>query len=128
MRLLLDTHALLWWFAGDRRLTAKARAAMDDDANEVFVSAVSAYEITFKAMRGRLRNARAVSDDVTGAVKLDLFEELALSMADAERAGRLPPPIRDPFDRFLVAQALAGDYHFVSNEGSFDRYGVRRLW
>src|SRR3989304_5060875 len=128
MRLLLDTHALLWWFAGDRRLTATARAAMDDRANEGFVSAVSAYEIAFKAARGRLRHARAVSDDVSGAVTLEEFQELALSMADAERAGRLPPPIRDPFDRFLVAQALGGDLHLVSNERMFDHYGVRRLW
>ena len=128
MTLLLDTHALLWWLDGDERLSPAVRAAVADPARRVLVSAASAWEITTKHRLGKLPGAEAVARDVGGCVAAQGFEALAVTLADAERAGRLPGPHRDPFDRMLVAQALARDVALVSNETAFDGWGVRRLW
>ena len=128
MRILLDTHALLWWLAGSDRLSAVAHGAIADDANEILVSAASAWEIATKYRLGRLPGAAAVAEDVTGCLLDQGFQPLAITVADGERAGRLPGPVRDPFDRMLIAQALTLDVAMVSIEEPFDRYGVRRLW
>lgn len=128
MRLLLDTHAFLWWLDGNRRLSDTARRAIEDAANDIVVSAVSAWEITTKHRIGKLPRAEAVARDVAGAIASQGFEELAITVDDAERAGRLPGPHRDPFDRILIAQALVHDVAFVSLDRAFDRYGVNRIW
>jgi PIN domain nuclease of toxin-antitoxin system len=126
--LLLDTHALLWWLDGDAQLPGTARAAIADPGRRVLVSAASAWEIVTKHRLGRLPGATAVAEDVAGCVAGQGFEALAITLADAERAGRLPGPHRDPFDRMLIAQAQTRDLALVSNEALFDAYGVRRLW
>jgi PIN domain nuclease of toxin-antitoxin system len=128
MRLLLDTHALLWWLDGDRQLTLRARRAIADPANEVLVSAASAWEITTKARIGKLPGALAVAADVCGCVARQGFDELAITMDHAARAGALPGPHRDPFDRMLIAQAQAEGLPLVSIERVFDGYGIRRVW
>jgi PIN domain nuclease of toxin-antitoxin system len=128
MRILLDTHALLWWLAGSDRLSAVAHGAIADDANEILVSAASAWEIATKHRLGRLPGAAAVAEDVTGCLLDQGFQPLAITVSDGERAGRLPGPARDPFDRMLIAQALTLDVALISVEEPFDRYGVRRLW
>lgn len=128
MRLLLDTHAFLWWLEGNRRLSGTARRAIEDAANDIVVSAVSAWEITTKHRIGKLPHAEAVARNVAGAIASQGFEELAISVEDAERAGRLPGPHRDPFDRLLAAQALARNLVVVSVDRVFDRYGVNRMW
>jgi PIN domain nuclease of toxin-antitoxin system len=126
--LLLDTHALLWWLDGDERLSDRARAAIADMSRTILVSAASAWEITTKHRLGKLPGAGDVAHDVRRCVAGQGFEELAITLADAERAGRLPGPHRDPFDRMLIAQAHGRDLALVSNEALFDGYGVRRLW
>ena len=128
MRLLLDTHAFVWWLAGNPRLVETARRAIADDDNDVLISAASAWEIATKYRLGKLPEADALADDIRGCIADQGFDELAVSVADGERAGRLTGPHRDPFDRMLIAQALAGDLVLVSNEKAFDRYGVSRLW
>ena len=128
MRVLLDTHAFLWWIADSARLSGTARRAIEDDANTIFVSAASAWEIATKHRIGKLPQAEAVALDVTGSIADQGFEELAISVDDAERAGRLPGLHRDPFDRVLIAQALARDLAIVSVDQAFDGYGVHRLW
>lgn len=128
MRLLLDTHAFLWWLAGSRRLSRSARQAIEDEANDVLVSAASAWEITTKHRLGKLPEAEEVALDVSGAIAGQCFEELPVSVSDAARAGALPTPLRDPFDRMLIAQALRRDLILVSIEAPFDAYGVRRVW
>ena len=128
MRILVDTHALLWWLAGSDRLSAVAHGAIADDANEILVSAASAWEIATKHRLGRLPGAAAVAEDVIGCLLDQGFQPLAITVSDGERAGRLPGPVRDPFDRMLIAQALTLDVAMVSIEEPFDRYGVRRLW
>ena len=128
MRILLDTHALLWWFAGTMHLSGVARRAIEDDANTIFASAASAWEITTKHRIGKLAQAEAAALDVAGCIAGQGFEELAITVDDAERAGRLPGPHRDPFDRVLIAQALARNLTIVSVDRVFDGYGVHRLW
>ena len=99
-----------------------------DEANDIVVSAVSAWEIATKFRIGRLPGSEAVAVDVAGHIAGQGFEELAISVADAEYAGRLPGPHRDPFDRMLIAQALARELVVVSVDAVFDEYGVNRLW
>ena len=128
MRLLLDTHAFLWWLAGESSLTRKARAAIEAEETQVFVSAVSAWEIVTKFSLGKLPEAAKAAEDVSSIVAAEGFDELALSMAHAQRAAGLAGPHRDPFDRMLIAQAMLDDLTLVSNERVFDIYGVKRLW
>jgi PIN domain nuclease of toxin-antitoxin system len=128
VRLLLDTHALLWWLDGSRRLSRKARAAIGDEANSVFVSAASAWEITTKARLGKLPGAVDVAADVAGCVAGQGFSAMDITIPHAQRAGRLPGDHRDPFDRMLVAQAHLEDLPVVSDDDVFDGYGVTRIW
>ncbi len=128
MRLLLDTHAFLWWLIDDRQLSQAARQAIADDGNDVLVSAASAWEIVTKRRICRLPAAEALAGNIAGTIALESFEELPVSVGDASRAGALPGPLNDPFDRMLIAQALSRDLALVSNETIFERYGVRRLW
>ena len=128
MRLLLDTHAFLWWLAGSGRLSAQARSANEDGDNDVLVSAATAWEIATKHRLGNPPQAELVARDVPGAVAGQGFEELAITVNDAQRAGQLPGPHRDPFDRMLIAQAVVHDLALVSVDAVFDGYGVNRLW
>ena len=128
MRLLLDTHALIWWLAGDRSFSAKAKAAVFDPENDVFVSAASAWEIATKFRIGKLPGAGALAMNVAGALASQGFLELPITVQHGQAAGSLPGPHRDPFDRMLIAQATLADLVLVSNEAVFDRYGIRRLW
>ncbi len=128
MRLLLDTHAFIWWVNGSERLPGRIRRVIDDGANVVFVSAASAWEITTKYRRGRLEEAMRIASDVAGVIAVQSFKELSITVDDAARAGALPGPLRDPFDRMLIAQALSRDLVLISSESSFDQYRVRRLW
>lgn len=128
MKLLLDTHALLWWLAGDRQLSPVARWALEDDSNPVYVSAASAWEVATKHRLGRLPRIGPLAKDFAGEISRQGFLELAISLEHGQRAGALPGEHRDPFDRMPMAQALVDDLALVSNEEVFDDYGVLRLW
>lgn len=128
MRMLLDTHAFIWWIAGDTRLPVAVRRAIGNESNRKLVSAASAWEITIKFSLGRLPGAALLASDVGGAIVGEGFAELPVTVDDAARAGLLPGPHRDPFDRMFIAQALSRDLVLVSVESLFDGYGVRRLW
>ena len=128
MRLLLDTHAFLWWLAGNDRLSPAARRAIGEDANEKLISAASAWEIATKYRLGKLPDVGALAHDIGAGISGEGFEELPITVDDAARAGALAGIHRDPFDRMLVAQAQARNLVLVSIESLFDRYGIRRLW
>ena len=128
MRALLDTHAFLWWIADSARLSGTAHDAIADETNEIAVSAASAWEIATKYRLGKLPGGAVVAVDVVGQIAGQGFADMPISVADAERAGRLPGPHRDPFDRMLIAQALTSDLTVVSIDEVFDVYGVNRLW
>lgn len=127
-RLLLDTHAFLWWLAGDERLSAPARNAIGEGLDPIFVSAASVWEITTKHRLGKLPGASAIADDLARVIEAQGFVGLPIAIRHAQAAGALPGPHRDPFDRMLIAQAMLDDLVLVSNERAFGDYGVRRLW
>ena len=128
MRLLLDTHAFIWWMEGNTRLSRNARSAIASTENSIFVSAASAWEVSIKAYLGKLAGADLVATDFSAHVASQEFVGLDITLDHAERAGGLPGPATDPFDRMLIAQAHAENLTIVSNEKSFDAYGVIRLW
>jgi PIN domain nuclease of toxin-antitoxin system len=128
MRLLLDTHTLIWWLATHPNLSVVARDAIADDTNEVHVSAVSAWEIATKHRIGKLPGVGFLVSDMAGVMADQGFLGLPVSVQHGLKAGDLPGPHRDPFDRMLIAQAMAENLVLLSNETIFDRYGVKRLW
>jgi PIN domain nuclease of toxin-antitoxin system len=128
LRLLLDTHAVIWWLAGDTALTRIARDAISDETNDVFVSAASSWEIATKHRIGKLPQAAMLAADIPGAIARQGFQELAITLRHAQIAGALPGPHRDPFDRMLIAQALHEQMTLVSQEHIFSRYGAQLLW
>ena len=128
MRLLLDTHAFLWWFEGSGRLPLRARNAISDATNDKLVSAASAWEIATKHRLGKLPDADVLALNIPGHIASQGFEELPVSVEDGARAGALPELYRDPFDRMLIAQAILHDLVLVSGDSMFDRYGLQRLW
>lgn len=128
MRLLLDTHALLWWLDGDRRLSLKARRAMANQSNAILVSAASAWEITTKARLGKLPGATDVAADVAACVASQGFQPLDITILHAQRAGNLAGAHGDPFDRMLIAQSQIEDVALVSDDQAFDEFDVRRFW
>ena len=128
MRLLMDTHAFLWWVVNDRKLSQAARRAIADDDNDVLVSAVSAWEIATKHRIGKLPEAESLVGNIIGAVDDQGFDGLSITVEEAARAGALAGPLRDPFDRMLIAQASLRNLVVISNESLFDEYGVQRIW
>lgn len=122
MRLLLDTHALLWWLA-DAGLTDQARDAIADPDNLVMVSAVSAWEISIKKALGKL----SAPDDLERQVDENGFAPLPISIAHGLAAGQLPRHHDDPFDRMLVAQAFREGLTIVTHDQRFSDYNVALL-
>lgn len=128
MRLLLDTHAFLWWLAGHPSLPRRVRMEIDQSGFDAHVSAASAWEIATKHRLGRLPEADLVAADVMSCIESQQFTPLPVSVPHGQIAGALSGQHRDPFDRMLVAQAMREDLVLVSNERAFEDYGVKRLW
>jgi PIN domain nuclease of toxin-antitoxin system len=128
MRLLLDTHALLWWWREEGLLSPRARKAIADEGNEILVSAASAWEISTKVRLGKLIVAIDLVRDFSDYLSHDGFFTLPITAEHGLRAGLLPGPHKDPFDRMLVAQAQMEAIPIVSNEEVFGKYGVQRIW
>jgi len=128
LRLLLDTHALIWWLAGDQQLSAIARGAILDAENVVFVSAATGWEIATKFRIGRLPGAALLAADVAGFVRAQGFDELPIMLRHGQVAGNLPRIHKNPVDRLLVAQAITDDMTLVSKDTILRAYGVALLW
>ena len=124
MRLLLDTQAFLWWMAGSSRLSAPAREAIGDRANTVHFSIASGWEIEIKRAIGKLR----APHDLAAAVKTEGFDLLPIELRHVAALAGLPPHLRDPFDRMLLAQSQVEGLRLVSADGVFRRYGISPLW
>ena len=118
MRLLLDTHAFLWWRADAPQLPATFRAAVLDVSNEVYVSAAVAWEIVIKRALGKLEFAGAVAD----AVAEEGFVPLPIALRHSDEVAHLPDHHRDPFDRLLIAQARLESLTMVTSDAVFRRY------
>ncbi len=123
MRLLLDTHVLLWWDGDDKRLPAAFQTAVGAPENDVYVSAASAWEIAIKRASGKLKTGGSVAS----TIKSHSFMALPVTVEHAERAGSLPLLHRDPFDRLLVAQAYLERLTLVTVDDQILRYQVEHL-
>ena len=123
MDLLLDTHVFLWWDNSDRQLGAQSKALIGDAANRIFVSAASVWEIAIKAQSGRLGFAGSPSETITR----NGFLPLPISGEHTEAAAKLPPIHKDPFDRILIAQALARSLVLVTADHLIMQYDVPQL-
>ncbi|MBM3513903.1 MAG: type II toxin-antitoxin system VapC family toxin [Alphaproteobacteria bacterium] len=128
MKLLLDSHAFIWWIAGSTRLSQPARRAIETSTNPVIVSVASIWEISIKRQLGRLHRDEFNHDSPTAAAQLQEFEILPIGSRHAQVAATQPSYHTDPFDRLLIAQAQIEGMTLVSNERVFDRYRVQRLW
>lgn len=129
MRLLLDTHALLWWMDESLGvLSAAARGAISASPQPALVSSVSAFEIATKHAIGKLSGVGPLLAGFEQKLANERFAPLSVDMRHAVAVGALPLHHRDPFDRLLIAQALVDDLLLVSADNKFDAYGVRRLW
>ena len=120
-RLLLDTHAFLWWIAGDEKLGLDARGLIADSENEIHLSAVSVWEISIKRELGELK----APDDIEAIVLRCGFTPLSIALFHAQQAGGLPMHHKDPFDRMLIAQSQAEGLSIVTADEAFGAYGVR---
>ena len=127
-RLLLDTHAFLWLTANAPELSPAARAAAVDARNEKYVSMASLWEIAIKVGLGKLRPHVPFPELLDDFSRDPTIRRLTVEDPHLLRFATLPLHHRDPFDRMLVAQALAEDFTLVSRDPLMDHYGVRRLW
>ena len=127
MRLLVDTHAFLWFAAGDARLSKAARRALEKDDGEWWLSAASVWELSIKSGLGRLTlpapAAEYIADKVRAGVRV-----LSVDWTHAAAVERLPPHHRDPFDRLLVAQSILEDLPIVTGDRTLARYDIEVVW
>jgi PIN domain nuclease of toxin-antitoxin system len=124
VRLLLDTHVLLWAASAPEQLLPDARDALEDGQNDIVVSVVTAWEIAIKQSLGKLDLPRPAEDWVPEVLRRTGFELAEIGLAAALRVRALPWHHRDPFDRLLVAQALEDGYTLVTRDGALSAYGV----
>lgn len=127
MRVLLDTHAFLWWADDDPRLSSPARRAIADAADG-FLSIASCWEMAIKVSKGKLTLPKPLELFVPEQLGLNRFRLLQLDLDDVAHVATLPFHHRDPFDRLLVAQALDEELAIVSADPIFRKYGVKRIW
>jgi PIN domain nuclease of toxin-antitoxin system len=128
LRVLLDTHTLLWATLSPSILSRQASAIIADERNVIFVSAASAWEIATKVRLGKLPGAEALERDFLEVMDHAGYTLLSIDVQSALRAGRLTAQHRDPFDRMIAAQALASDIPILSTDSRLDAFGVRRIW
>ena len=126
MRLLLDTHALIWWLRDSPKLSQAARSAIADPRNRVLATAVSGYDIANKERLGRLPGK--LTGILPQVLRKGRISIQPLTFDHALAAGQLPGPHRDPWDRLIMAQAMAGGLTVVTTDAIFREYGVPVCW
>jgi PIN domain nuclease of toxin-antitoxin system len=125
VRLLLDTHALIWFLGNDKRIPAKPRRAIEDAGNEAFASAASGYEIAHKCFYGKLDPT--IVRELETMTRRSRIEVLPVTLGHAIEAGELAGMHKDPWDRVLMAQARLENLVVVTRDGVFEEYGLRTL-
>lgn len=128
MRLLLDTHTLLWWLTNDERLSLRARALIAQESNEVFVSAASAWEVATKQRIGKLDEVPEAASRFAELVAADGFIPLPITQLHGLRAGGYEVAHRDPFDRMLAAQAELESLVLITRDPVFETFGTETVW
>lgn len=124
MRVILDTHALVWSLSDDQRLSQVARQVITNEANDILVSVVSAWEMAVKRALGKLE----APEDLERVISEAGFVQRLVHFGDCERLATLPSIHRDPFDRMLVCQALEDGVPIVTRDESIARYRVQTIW
>jgi PIN domain nuclease of toxin-antitoxin system len=127
VKILLDTHALIWWFENEAKLSRRASSMIANQNNTVLVSAAVAWELAIKVNLGKF-DGLSLTTELHRYTQEEGFQELPISMEQAVRAGLLPLHHRDPFDRLLVAQAQALNLPILSADAVLDQYDVKRVW
>ena len=128
MKVLVDTHAILWWLAGDERLSKRARKILEDPENKRWVSIASLWEIAIKMSSGRLPAEGLTLGTIAGLLKAQQFAILPVRLEDLLRLELLPWLHRDPFDRLIVAQALEEGISLLTADGVMSHYPVQTIW
>lgn len=128
MKVLLDTHAFLWWNLGDARLSKEARRIMADPANTLILSVASAWEIAIKVQLGKLRIPGDAATYVGNRAARDRMEILPIHLKHVTAVHSLPPHHRDPFDRILVAQSQSEKVSILTADPAIGRYAVDTIW
>lgn len=129
MKVLLDTHAFLWWINDDPQLSSRARRIIGEASSDVYFSAASGWEIAIKAHLGRLKIAADnVEDFVAEQVATNGFQVLPIRLSHALKTCSLPDHHKDPFDRMLVAQAAIEELTLLSADRKLASYKVRVVW
>lgn len=128
MRLLLDTHAFLWFIMGSANLSVNARALIENPANERLLSVASLWEIAIKTSLGKLALSAPFDELIPAQLKLNGIDLLNIKVDHLSTLTTLPFHHRDPFDRLIIAQSLVEEMHVVSIDGAFDSYGLTRYW
>lgn len=128
MKLLLDTHALLWWWNDDERLSTRAASAISDEGNTVIVSAASAWEIATKHRLGKLLGGERATLQFSELIEADGFSHLAIAYQHAIKAGGFTVEHRDPFDRMLAAQSILERVTLVTNDAAMKSLGAKCYW
>ena len=127
-RVLLDTHALVWWWTDDRRLPASARAAIADPATQVLVSAASAWEIATKHRLGKWQEVAPLVAEFDDLLRRSRFVPLPITAVEARTAGAMDWAHRDPFDRILFAQSRARAAPLVTGDAVFHGQDLAVIW
>jgi len=127
VKVLLDTHVLVWWLEGAGRLSKRAATILANPDNGILISAAVGWEIAIKVNAGKME-PRSLIEGLDRVLELQSFSELPITLDTAVRAGLLPPHHRDPFDRMLVAQAQSLSISILSADSVLDRYEVQRVW
>lgn len=128
IKVLLDTHALLWWLFDDPRLSQRARKVIASPDSAVFISSASAWEIATKYRLGKLPEAKEAVENLPDLLRKNKMEELPISMAHAIVAGSLSIVHRDPFDRMLIAQAQLESMPIVTIDAQFKGQNIQIIW
>jgi PIN domain nuclease of toxin-antitoxin system len=128
MRLLLDTHTLLWFLSDDAQLSDPARKLIEDGANEILLSIASLWEMAIKISLGKLTIGGPFDIFIPEQLALNSIGLLGITLAHTAAVSTLPFHHRDPFDRLLIAQSLVDAVPIVSRDGILDAYGVVRMW
>lgn len=128
MRLLLDTHAFLWFISNDPSLSSSAKASLEDENNDVFLSLASVWEMAIKVSLGKLSLPTPFEEFITEQLRINAIDRLPITVVHASAVVGLPFHHRDPFDRLLVVQAQTEGLTLVSRDTALDAYGIGRLW
>ncbi|KPQ39754.1 MAG: toxin-antitoxin system toxin component [Phormidium sp. OSCR] len=128
MRLLLDTHTVLWFFMGNSRLSDKVRDLVEDGHNHKLISVATVWEMSIKQSQNKLTLEKTASDYIEEKIRLDDFELLPIQLNHLRILSSLPFYHKDPFDRLLIAQAMQENIPILSKDMAFNAYPIQRIW